>query len=214
MSSNGKGCLPAVPQALSPGARLRKVRALGSVLPALGVSITPSDDGQVSVHLPAEVAELFILDLEKRAREWQEAMRNARILEIRRAAELQAATGEALREWQAKEEAWALEYEELRAKGKGHREALHVIRGPNDREAVTVTDVELGVQAGLARLRRRRREARDDEICRLAREGLSRQAISDALRIPYPIVLRVLRKAQVPARDARHDRRGAIGAVR
>ena len=187
------------------------MRTLSGILPGLGLSITPSDDGQVSVRLPAEVAELFLLDLEQRAREWQEAMQKARIQEIRRNAELQAATGEALRGWQAQEDAWAVEYEKLRAKGKGHREALHIIRGPNDRDAVLVTDVELGVQAGLARLRRRRREARDGEICQLARKGLSRQTISDTLRISYCIVHRVLNRAGIPARDARHDRRGAVG---
>ncbi len=68
--------------------------------------------------------------------------------------------------------------------------------------------------AGLARLRRRERETRDGEICRLAREGLSRQAISDTLRISYRTILGVLKKASVPARDARHDRRGAVGALR
>jgi hypothetical protein len=188
------------------------VRTLSGILSGLGVSITPSDDGQVSVRLPAEVAELFLLDLEQRAREWQEAMQKARIQEIQRNAELQAATGEALRGWQAQEDAWAVEYEKLRAKGKGHREALHIIRGSNDRDAVLVTDVELAVQAGLARLRRRQREARDGEICRLAREGLSRQVISDTLRISYFIVHRVLNRAGIPARDARHDRRGAVGA--
>ncbi len=60
--------------------------------------------------------------------------------------------------------------------GKGHREAL------------TVTDIELGVWAARGRRRRQHREARDVEIMRLAGEGRSQQAIADALGIPYHTV--------------------------
>jgi hypothetical protein len=187
------------------------VRPLAGILPRLGVTITPDDDGHVSVRLPAEVAELFLLDLEQRAKEWQTAMQRARLQEIERNAELQAATGESLRQWEAQEDAWAEEYEKLWAKGKGHREALHIIRGPNDRDAILVTDVEIGVRASLARQRRRRREARDEEICRLGREGVSRQGISDALRISYYIVNHVLNRVGISPRDARHDRKGTMG---
>jgi tRNA A37 N6-isopentenylltransferase MiaA len=175
------------------------------------VSIVPSDNGTVNVQLPAEVAELFLLDLEQRAKEWQEAMHKARLQEIQRNAELKAATGESLRQWEAQEESWAVEYEKLWAKGKGHREALHIIRGSNDRDAILVTDVEIAVQAGLARLRRQRRKARDEEICRLGREGVSRQGISDALRISYSIVNHVLNRVGISPRDARHDRKGTMG---
>jgi hypothetical protein len=192
---------------------LRRVRPLAGILPSLGVSIAPSDNGTVNVQLPAEVAELFLLDLEQRAQEWKEAMGKARLQEIEHNAELQVASGEARRKAEGQEDAWAKEYLRLRAKGKGHREALHIIRGSNGRDAILVTDVELAVQTGLARLRRRRRETRDGEICRLAREGVSRQAISDTLRIPHQTVRSILKKANVPARDARHDRRGTMGAL-
>ena len=208
--------LPARPGSLtgSPGTRLRKVRTLGGILPSLGVRVIPSDNGTVNVQLPAEVAELFILDLEQRAQEWKEAMGKARLQEMQRAAELQAESGEARRKWEAQTEEWALEYQRLRAKGKGHREALHAIRGPNNGDAETVTAVEMAVQAGAARLRRRQREARDAEILRLAGDRFPRQAIADALRISYHTVRVVLKKANAPTKDARRQRRGTVGAPR
>jgi DNA-binding CsgD family transcriptional regulator len=67
--------------------------------------------------------------------------------------------------------------------------------------------------AGLARLRRRERETRDGEICRLAKEGVSRRAISDSLRISYRTVFSIVKTAGIPVPDARHDRRGAVGAL-
>jgi hypothetical protein len=179
----------------------------------MGVSIAPAEAGQVTVCLPAEVAELFLLDLEQRGQEWQEAMRKARILEMRRAAELDTASGASLRAFQATQDGWAEEYQTLRTNGKGHREALNIIPGPKERDAITVTDVELGIQAAMGRRGRRRREARNADIIRLAGEGRSRQAIADALGVRYQIVLAVLKKAGVTVRDARHDRRGAMGAI-
>jgi len=121
--------------------------------------------------------------------------------------------GVARRRWKATEDAWTEEYLRLRDEGQGHREALRIIRGPVPHgEQPQITVVEMAVQAGLARRTRRARDARDADIRRLAAEGRTRQAISDTLRIPYRIVLRGLKKASVPVRDARHDRRGAVGA--
>ncbi len=97
--------------------------------------------------------------------------------------------------------------------GEGHREALNIIRGPREREALCVTSVELGIQAALGRRRRQHREARDAEILHLADEGHSRQAIADALRVSYWTVLSTLKRAGVSVRDARHDHLGAMGAV-
>lgn len=77
-----------------------------------------------------------------------------------------------------------------------------------------MTEEELGVQTALARQGRRQREARNAEICRLAGEGLSRQAIADRLGITYHAVLLALKKSGVSVSDARHERRGATGAVR
>ncbi len=212
MSRNDKACVSTIPEPLSPQVRLRKVRALHSILPSLGVSIAPGGNGTVNVQLPAEVAELFIEDLDKRAQEWQEAMRNARLQEIQQNADRKAAIGEGRRQLAAREDAWAEEYQRLRAEGTGHREALHIIRGPQERDAVLITDLERGIQESMARSRRRHREARDAEVCRLAKEGLSGPEIADALRLLYPTVKVILKKAGVSIRDARHDRRGAIGA--
>lgn len=180
--------------------RQRQVRTLGSVLPALGVSIIPSEDGHVSVRLPAEVAELFLLDLEQRARAWQEAMRKARLQEQTRQAELRAHSEETRRQVEAQEDAWAAEYERLRVEGKGHREALHLVRGPAGREAPLMTAVEMGLRTALSRRKRRAREARNAAICRLAGEGLTRCEISDRLRLPYYIVHAVLKHAGVLVR--------------
>ena len=90
------------------------MRTLGGILPGLGVSITPDDDGHVSVRLPAEVAELFILDLEQRAKGWQEAMRQARLEETRRQAEIKVFLNATSRKLQAEEDAWLAEYERVR----------------------------------------------------------------------------------------------------
>ena len=154
MSKAGPGGLPARLGSFpgSPDARLRRVHSLKrDILPAMGVSIAPAEAGQVTVCLPAEVAELFLLDLEQRGQEWQEAMRKARILEMRRAAELDTASGASLRAFQATQDGWAEEYQTLRTNGKGHREALNIIPGPKERDAITVTDVELGIQAAMGR---------------------------------------------------------------
>ncbi len=216
MSGNGVTGLPARPGSLtsSPVVRLRKVHTLSDLLPSMDVTITPSDDGKLNATLPAEVGELFLLDPEQRAKEWQEATHKGRLQEIERNAELQAMSGEALRECQAEQDAWAEEYEKLRAQGMGHRQALNSIRGPKEvRDSITVTDVELGIQEALGRRRRQHREARNAEIIRLVGEGRSLQAISDALAIPYQTVRSAVRAARVPVRDARHDRRGAMGAI-
>ncbi len=97
--------------------------------------------------------------------------------------------------------------------GKGHREALNIVRGPKEREALAITDIELGVWAARGRRRRQHREARRAEILRLVDEGRSTQAIADALGIDYQTVRSVLRSAGAPVRDARHDRLGAMGAI-
>lgn len=183
--------------------RQRQVRTLGSVLPALGVSITPSEDGHVSVRLPAEVAELFLLDLEQRARAWQEAMRKARLQEQTRQAELRAHSEETRRQMEGQEDAWATEYERLRVEGKGHREALRLVRGPAGGEAPLMTAVEMGIRAALSRRKARERGSRNAEICRLAGEGLTRWEISDRLRLTYALVHAVLKQAGVPVRVVR-----------
>jgi hypothetical protein len=178
------------------------------------VEIQPLPDGRTAVLLPSELTEVFVQDLQQRAQEWQEALRRARIQEIEHNAQLQVATGEARRKMELRENAWTEEYLRLRNQKKGHREALNIIRGPKERDAVLVTDVELGIQNALGRSRRRHREARNAEIVRLAGEGLSRQAISDTLRISYCSVHQVLNRAGIRVQDARHDRRGAVGPVR
>ncbi len=208
------GQLVAIPQTVSPDVRLRRVHSMSDLLPGLGVRVTPAEDGRLSVSLPAEMAELFLVDLEHRAKEWEFALRKARIEEIRRQVELEAATGEALRECREREDGWLLEYEKLRKQGKGHREALNIIRGPKDREALCVTSIELGIVAARGRRRRQQREARKAEVLRLVDEGRSTQGIADALGIDYQTVRSVLRSAGAPVRDARHDQRGAMGAIR
>ncbi len=200
--------LPALPARVSPDVRLRRVHARSDLLPALGVRIAPTGDGQVNITLPANMAEMFLVDLEHRAKEWEAAMRKARIEEIRHQVALDLASGEALRACAAEQDGWAEEYERLRAQGKGHREALNLIRGPKEREALTVTSIELGVQEAQGRRKRRQRAARNAEIVRLASEGHSRQEIADLLGIAYITVRLALKKAGVAVSDARHRKGG------
>lgn len=180
--------------------RQRQVRTLGTVLPALGVSITPSEDGHVSVHLPAEVAELFLLDLEQRAKEWQEAMRKARLQEQTRQAELRAHSEETCRHVEAQEDRWTVEYERLRAGGKGRREALWIVRGPEEEGAVSVTMLEMGIAASRARRKAQARATRDAAIARLAEEGLTRREIADKLGLEYSTVNVIVRRQGIPVR--------------
>jgi hypothetical protein len=167
--------------------------------------------------MPAHLAELFLADLEQRAGEWKEAMRKARVEEIKRAAELKAASGEARRQWEATADGWTRTYLALRDDGKGHREALHWIRGPKERtEHPQLGTIELGVKEGLARRKTKARAERDAAVCRLAKAGKTRPEISDALRLDYQRVTTILAKAGiVPAKGDRAAgvRKTMLGSV-
>jgi hypothetical protein len=206
----------------SPTVRWRRVHTLACILPALGVRVTSLADGRVNVSLPAEVAELFILDLEQRAAEWEAAMRSARVAEARRQAEVLAERGTARCLLESQEEDWARQYARLRARGLGHRPALHQIHeGLEDKPGIT--SVELGVSQGRARLYQRgemdrpgkgTREAaaaRRAEIVRLAQEeGKSRREIADTLGVSYCLVLQCLQAAGIAVPDRRKRPPGTI----
>jgi hypothetical protein len=178
--------------------RLRQAHAASDLLPSLGLNVAPTTAGRLAVEMPAHLAELFLADLEQRAGEWKEAMRKARVEELKRAAELQAATGEARRQWEATADGWTRTYLALRDAGKGHREALRWIRGPKPRlEQPQIGTIELGVQEGLARIRAKVRDDRAAAVCRLAKAGKTRQEIADALRLDYQRVTLILQKAGI-----------------
>lgn len=195
--------LAGAPSPLLPMTRARHVRALSPVLPGLGVTITPAEDGQVSIRLPAEVAELFLCDLEQRAQEWQAAMQKARLQESERQAVLRAHSEATRQRVEAQEDAWAAEYDRLWAEGRGHQEILHIIRGPDTPEAPLLDTITMGIQFSKARQRTRDRHAREAEIRRLAEEGLSRREIADRLRLNYAMVQWVVRRAGVPVQPRR-----------
>ena len=202
MNRSGVSALPArqMDSRSSPDARLRRVRTLGGILPGLGVRIMPDDDGHVSVRLPAEVAELFILDLEKRAKEWQEAMRQGRLEETRRQAEIKVFLNATRRKLQAEEDAWLAEYERVRGQGT-YREAIHRIAGYNPatprrlQDYIPLTVVEEGIHHARARARTRRLAERNAEIVKLAQGGLSRRKIAARLGLTYTTVWRVVTKS-------------------
>jgi DNA-binding NarL/FixJ family response regulator len=193
----------------SPDARLRRVRTLGGILPALGVTVTPSGDGQVSVRLPAEVAELFLLDLEQRTQEWAEGMRQMRLEETRRQAEIKVFLNATSRKLQAEEEAWLAEYERLRGQGTTHREAIHRIAGYDPatprrlQDYIPLTVVEEGIHHARARARTRRLAERNEEIVKLAQGGLSRRKIAARLGLTYTTVWRVLKATKTPVPGVR-----------
>jgi hypothetical protein len=188
--------------------RQRRIRTLSDVLPALGVTITPDEDGHVNVRLPAEVAELFLLDLQGRAEEWKEAMRKARIQECQRAAELRALSDETRLQVEAQEDGWLADYERLRAEGKGHRESLGMILGLDEEAAplLSRSAIAEGIRVSLSRRKAQARAAPNADICRLAEEGLTRQEIADQLRLQHQTVSLALKKAGVPVKAGRKGR--------
>jgi hypothetical protein len=183
---------------ISPRLRLRQVHAASDLLPSLGLSVTPTATGRMAVEMPAHLAELFLADLEQRASEWKEAMRKARVAEIARAAELTVQDAERRRLREATEDRWRTEYERLRDAGHGHRAALHLLHGNKGRrEFPQICEIALSITNSQARLRAHEREQRKATICRLAKDGLATQEISDRTRIPYPTVYVTLKRAGV-----------------
>jgi hypothetical protein len=189
----------------APGARPQAVGSV-PVLAALGRTIEPTTDGRVSVTFPPQIARVFLEDLEQRGLAWREALRKADLAERQRAAELRALSGEACRELEAQEDVWLADYERLRAEGKGHRETLHIIRGPDEEDAPLLGAIAMGIRDSLSRRKRQAREARNADICRLAEEGLTRQEIADRLRLQHQTVTAVLKKAGVPVKAGRKGR--------
>jgi hypothetical protein len=201
--------------------RRRLTYGASRFFPELGIKVRPRGDGLVDITLPPIVAEAFILNLTFWARETQEALGKARIQEAERQAELLVESGETQRRLEAQEEDWAREYAKLRADGLGHREALHRIHEGLDAK-LGIEVVELGVSHGRARLRRRgemgpphrltqaKAHERQTEIIRLAQEGLDRRELADKFRVSYTSVFKILKKAGVDARDARHVPPGTV----
>ncbi len=185
------------PSPVSPVRRLRRVRSTMAALPGLGLEIQSTPDGRKAVLLPPALLDFFVEDLERRAAEWKEQARKARVAEQCREAELRVASGEARREWDATADAWTAQYLTLREEGKGYRESLRLIRGPKQdrREYPQICQIELGLKEGLAR----RRAQRHADICRLAAEGMPRQAIADKFRLSYVAVHKILKAAGIPA---------------
>ncbi len=193
------------PSPVSPVRRLRRVRSTMAALPGLGLEIQSTPDGRKAVLLPPALLDFFVEDLARRAVEWKERARKARVEEQRREAVLRVETGEARREWDATADAWTTQYLRLREEGKGYRESLRLIRGPKQdrREYPQICQIELGLKEGLAR----RRAQRHAEICRLAAAGVPRQAIADRFKLSYVAVYNIVKDAGIPG-PTRESRKG------
>ncbi len=215
---------PAIPArpVPSPTTRLRQVRSLGQFLPDLGVQIAPAGDGRVAVTLPAEVAELFLEDLEQRAQEWAQAMRKARVQEAEHTAHLEmearARTGAIARE----EDSWLLAYDEARRQGKGHWAAIHQVAGYDPTmprrlqfpESLGPHMVRDGITRAMARRRSAQRAHRRQEMVALLERGLTIQAIADQVGLSYHAVRWNLKQGGVRARDRRRTAWGVLAEER
>jgi hypothetical protein len=188
---------PADQRALAPVAEPLAVRSV-PVPAALGLTIEPAADGRVIVTLPPQIARVFLEDLEQRALAWREALRKADLAERQRAAELRALSDETRLQVEAQEDGWLADYEQLRAEGRGHREALHIIRGPDEEDAPLLGAIAMGIRDSLSRRKAQARATRNADICRLAQAGLGRQEIADRLNLQHQLMNLVLHQAGFP----------------
>ncbi len=218
VNGDGAGGLPAVRggDPPSPISRLRTVRALASTLPAIGVEMQSLPDGRTAIILPAEIAEVFVQDLEQRAREWQEAIRRVRLKEQAEAAERAAGLAVIQRHNEAEEERLALAYAQCRERGQGHREALRTVAGVKAGDRIPGGSlVAEQIQRGLARLRRsgllprpvrlrgKAKAEREAAILALAQQGINRREIADRVKLEYANVCAVLKRAGMIVPDER-----------
>jgi len=193
----------------SPAQRLRQVRRVGGLLPELGVRIAPTGNGHVAITLPAELAEIFLEDLQQRAQEWAHAMRKARLEEAERQARLVAESRARSGEMEQQEDAWLERYEQARGQGRGHRQAVHQVAGYDPKtprglqQNLPVFLVAEGIARARARAKAQARVRRTAEIITLTRQGLSRWAIGDRLGISYAIVCLTLNRAGIEVPDRR-----------
>ncbi len=201
---------PAVPALAvpTPTTRLRQVRALGQLLPELGVHIAPAGEGRMAITLPAEMAELYLEDLQQRAVEWHQAMRTARVQEAEHTAHLAMEARACAGAIEQEEDTWLAGYDEARRQGKGHWAAVHQVAGydPTRRgrqDCLGVHGVCDGITRAQARRRRAQRAARRQEMIALLDHGLTIQQIADQTGRSYCGVRWNLKQAGVKARDRR-----------
>ncbi len=206
--------IPALPVP-TPTTRLRQVRALGQLLPDLGVQIAPAGEGRMAITLPAEMGELWLEDLQHRAKEWAAAIRRSRVKEAERQAELTAETRASSGAMEQEEDAWLIAYDEARGQGKGHWTAVHQVAGYDPTlprrlqfpESLGPHTVHEGIKHALARRRRVQRAERRQEMIALLEHGLTIQAIADQTGLSYCGVRWNLKQAGIRARDRRRKAR-------